>query len=129
MSTPNRTGVAGFCDAADGLEGYAARCFDRDPMACRVVQRYRGSHVGQAEFVEHDDVRACAQRLLKLLHRFHFHFHFDFARTGCAAGCCHCGRQGAGCGDVVFLDQHLVEEPDAVVLAAATHHRVFLRRP
>src|SRR4029079_7649408 len=49
--------------------------------------------------------------------------------TGCAAGCGHCGRQGAGCGDVVFLDQHLVEEADAVVLAAATHDRVFLRRP
>ena len=71
-----RAREAGASDAADGLERYAARCFDCELMAFRVVQRYRGSHVGQAEFVEHDDVRACAQRLLKLLHRFHFHFDF-----------------------------------------------------
>ena len=56
-------------------------------MALGVVQRYGGSHVGQAEFVEHDDVWAGAQRLFELLHGFDFHVDFDFARTGGAPGC------------------------------------------
>ena len=48
-------------------------------MAFFVVQRYRGSHIIHAEFVQHDDVGACAQRFRKLLRRFHYHIHFDFA--------------------------------------------------
>ncbi len=38
-------------------------------------------------------------------------------------------RNTAGTLDVVFLDQHGIEQADAVILTAAASHRVFLRQP
>ncbi|MNF45227.1 hypothetical protein D3C84_263550 [compost metagenome] len=57
-----------------------------------------------------------------------FHFHFD-RLAGCdALGGCDGLGDAAGGGDVVFLDQEGIVEADAVVVAAAAGHGVFLRQ-
>ena len=62
--------------------------------------------------------------LLELLHGFHFHFDAH-ARRRATCGCDGCADR-ARRGDVVLLDQHHVEQTDAVVRASTMHSVLLL---
>src|SRR5258706_8128908 len=110
-------------DLAYGLEGDAPGGFQLGAIAGNL---HRLAHAREVEVVEEDQASARIQRFAQLLDRFHLDLEH------CALGHvvqrrAHRGLYAAGGHEMILLDEDAVEEPDAVVRAAAHPHRVFLR--
>ena len=105
-------------DGADSLERDSARGLENGPAGC---QFDRLAHCRDVHVIEHDDICAGIERKLQLFERRHLDFDADRVRSG-----------GPGCGDdrwnsfgtahggnMVVLDQHAVEQSEAMIRAAA----------
>ena len=114
----------GLGDAPDPLEIHAAGGLELYWPAVTAIGRDGGGHFIEAEFVEHDDVRAGLERLGELAEGLDLHL--DRHAISHGARCRDRGGDRAGCGDVVLFHQDAVVEAHPVVPAAAAAHRVFL---
>src|ERR1700732_2056274 len=116
---------AGGGDLAHSLKRYAARGFQLHRPAARLIQPYSDLQVRQAELIQHDDVGARVERLFQLAQRLDFYLDGALRRAGTRRH--DRTADGAGGGDVVFLDEHAVIETEAMVVAAAAAHGILLR--
>src|SRR5690242_16193517 len=114
---------AGFGDGADAFEVDAAGDFqwhaaggEGDGFAQHRVR----------EFIQQHTVGARFDRLAQFVQRFHSAVE-EYAGARGARGADRVGNAARG-GDVVFLDQDRIVKADAVVVAAAATHGVFLRK-
>lgn len=112
---------AGFGDIHQRLGADVSRGLELGPVGGEFDAL---RHVRQAKIVQHDDVGTGFQGDIQLIQGFYFHLH-RLARRDLSGGGYSLVDTAAG-GDVVFLDQKGVIEADAVVVAAAAGHRVFL---
>ena len=103
-----------FVDSSRGFE-----------FATSAAPRHGPAYVGEAEIVQHRNIRSRRDGLLEFIEVTDFDFHRFFRmRLPCAAD--GPGDSAAGA-DMVFLDEKRVVQPLAVIVAAADAHRVFLR--
>ena len=83
--------------------------------------------------VQQNDVRLAAQGRVEFLETLHFNFHGQRAAVlaGQADGLAdaHAVIGNSQAGQVIVLDEDAVEEADAMIVAAAAAHRVFLQQP
>ena len=92
--------------------------------ACRARDDAPGRAVIEGELIQHDDPRM-RPAPPELRQRLDFHFH-RYRRGAVAGGLDRRGDRACG-GDVVFLDEDLVEQSHAMVVGAAAAHGVLLR--
>ena len=103
-------------DASSSVRG--VRVLPRDPHGVAHLRRARSCRAGSGRLA-HRAPRAAASR---------FSTSTSSSTFACDAPCfTHRAGNRAGRGDVIFLDQDRVEQPDAVIRAAAAAHGVFLR--
>jgi len=112
---------AGFGDGAHGVQADVAGGFEQG-AAGRAFDC--AAHGVEIEIIEQDQLRTGRQRFVELVQRFHLDLHAH-AVAGQPERRFQHRCDAAGRGDVVFLDQDAVVEPDALVLSAARAHRVF----
>jgi hypothetical protein len=85
------------------------------------------AHVIQRHIVQQDELGTGIQRLLQFIQVFHFNLQRNAGRDD-AEGLFQRLADATGSHDVVFLDQDAVVQADALIVAAAHGHRVFLRQ-
>ena len=114
---------AGRCDLRDPFERHAARYFDQRP-SLRSPDSF--ADLIERHVVDKDGVRARCERLVYLIEPLGFDFDVHAGARGMHP--VERGSDAAGEANVIFLDEHRVEQAETMVRRAARPHRVLLER-